>query len=174
MRLNYPKGNPLNILAKLLLNSLFGRFAMKIRNTSAVILSLEGYLEFESKHLFEIIGVRDFGNDNFLVVYELDQPYNHFKSQNINIAIGSAITSYGRIFMSQFKNVPGLILMYTDTDSIFILSPLSPDQVSDTGLGMMKFCGAIEEGIFLGAKTYAYRTIEGEEVFKVKGLSRKV
>lgn len=124
---------------------------MRIRNTSSIILDLDEYLKYEDKHLFEIISVRDFGNNQFLVVKEENKKYDVYKSHNVNIAIASAITAYGRIFMSKFKNNPEIILLYTDTDSIFILSPLSPDLVSDTALGQMKFVGAFNSGIFLGS-----------------------
>lgn len=46
MRLEYPKGHPLNLLSKLLLNSLYGRFSMNIKNTSAKILNLIRLFKF--------------------------------------------------------------------------------------------------------------------------------
>jgi hypothetical protein len=48
---------------------------------------------------------------------------------NINIAIASAVTAYGRIHMSQFKDPKFMSkydynLYYSDTDSIYIDRPL--------------------------------------------------
>jgi|SRR5882757_4224486 len=44
---------------------------------------------------------------------------------NISIGIASAITSYSRIYMSQFKKSDDYNLYYTDTDSIYIDKPLN-------------------------------------------------
>lgn len=33
LRLQYDKGHPLNLIAKLLMNSLYGKFGMKLENT---------------------------------------------------------------------------------------------------------------------------------------------
>jgi hypothetical protein len=53
------------------------------------------------------------------------------KSKNVSIVIASAITSYARIFMSFFKNNSNFILLYTDTDSIFIHGKLDPSLIGN-------------------------------------------
>jgi len=45
-------------------------------------------------------------------------------THNINIGIAAAVTAYARTHMSQFKNNSNYNLYYSDTDSIYIDSPL--------------------------------------------------
>jgi hypothetical protein len=52
--------------------------------------------------------------------------------------IASAITSYARIHMMQFKTIPNNELLYTDTDSVFLTRPLDPQYIDATLLGLFK------------------------------------
>ena len=47
LRLKYPKSDPMNLISKLLLNSLYGRFGMDDSFTSTEIISKEDYPKFE-------------------------------------------------------------------------------------------------------------------------------
>ena len=49
-----------------------------------------------------------------------------------------AITAYSRILMSEVKNIPGLIIYYTDSDSIYIDDYLPEELVDSKKLGMWK------------------------------------
>lgn len=64
----------------------------------------------------------------------LEQKLNFVKT---NVAIASAIASYARIEMMKYKTLPGVIVYYTDTDSIFINKELPSHLVGDK-LGQMK------------------------------------
>jgi hypothetical protein len=46
------------------------------------------------------------------------------KSTLINVAIASAIASYSRIYINQFKSIPGNECYYSDTDSVVLAKPL--------------------------------------------------
>lgn len=75
-----------------------------------------------------------------------------------NVAIASAVTSYARIYMSQFKNRNDFNLLYTDTDSIMNDKTL-PEELIGKDLGLMKdeLSGLnIKEAYFLGIKQYGY------------------
>jgi hypothetical protein len=75
-----------------------------------------------------------------------------------NIAIASAVTAYARIEMMKYKTIPGIIIYYTDTDSIFI-NKILPQHLIGTGLGLMKDeldGGVIKKAYFFGIKKYAY------------------
>ena len=64
-----------------------------------------------------------------------------------------AISAYGRIHMSQFKNKVDYDLYYTDTDSIFINKPL-PISFIDDKMGSMKLENIFDEAIFIAPKVY--------------------
>jgi hypothetical protein len=48
---------------------------------------------------------------------------------DVSIGISACVAAYSRIIMARFKNMPGVILYYTDTDSI--VTNLSPQQMLD-------------------------------------------
>jgi hypothetical protein len=88
-----------------------------------------------------------------------------------NIAIASAITSYARIHMSQFKNNPLFKLYYSDTDNIVINKPLPPELVGKE-LGLMKLEHVIKKAVFLAPKVYGLIEDNGNEIIKAKGLTK--
>lgn len=106
----------------------------------------------------------------YFPVNQENQEINH----NVNIAIASAITSYARIHMSQFKNNPKINLYYTDTDSIYTDSVLDPVFIDNKELGKLKLEHVCNKAIFLSAKVYCLETEDGQIIYKVKGLSHKI
>jgi len=167
----------MNYVAKLLMNSLYGRFGMRDEFHQIRVLSIKEFNKFIS-----LVGNLNLTRDiikldeHFLV--QTDQTSN--QTRNINIAIAAAITAHARIFMSKFKNHPNLKLFYTDTDSIHCnLSPdqmmkLFPRMVSSTGLGKLKLESVAKRAIYLAPKCYILETISGETICKVKGLTQAV
>src|SRR4029077_11732504 len=94
-----------------------------------------------------------------------------FETHNINISIAAAVTAYARIYMSQFKNNPNYNLYYSDTDSIYIESPLDDALVSSIELGKMKLEGIYDEVIFIAPKVYCLKN-KNESIIKIKGLTK--
>ena len=179
LRVKYPKSNPLNLVAKLLMNSLYGRFGMLDSFDDIFIFSKEQYDEFIKDNSDNIKDFMELGD--FMLVFSKDPSedlitlFNSlYESHNINVAIASAITAYARIEMSYFKNNPDFTLHYSDTDSAYISSKLPDELVSSTTLGKLKLEHTCTKGIFLAPKVYCIVTEEGKFISKVKGLSSKV
>jgi hypothetical protein len=85
---------------------------------------------------------------------------NDFSCVQTNVSIASAITSYARIEMMQYKL--NYDVLYSDTDSIFTSDKL-PDHLIGGELGMMKDeleGDIIREGYFFGIKQYGYLVID--------------
>jgi len=101
----------MNLTAKLLLNSLYGRLGMDDLFTFTEILSKKDYINFEKQDGAKeaIIDLVEIG-DNYMI--QLKNPINKLntlldngtETHNVNIAIAAAVTAYARIHMSQFKN----------------------------------------------------------------------
>ena len=179
LRLEYSKGHPLNLIAKLLMNSLYGKFGMRLESTKVEMFNLAD--EFESnlfKDLVELYGktVKDFIKlDNFIVTvrdsllhYEYNENEDMFHGVDINVAVAAAVTAYARIHMIYYKLLPGTV--YTDTDSIFTTDIL-PELLIGDDLGMMKdelFGKIIQEALFLGQKKYGFwfKNDDGNKVEK--------
>ena len=181
LRLEYDKGTPMNLIAKLLMNSLYGKFAMKLETTKVDIFDTSNEFDTELlKDMMDLYGesIRDYIKlDNFIVTvrnslvhYEYNENEDMFHGFDVNIAIASAVTAGGRMWMSIFKNNPIFNLYYSDTDSAAVDSPL-PSYMVGEGLGQFKLENVAERAVFLAPKVYALITEDGREI--VKGLSNK-
>ena len=162
LRLQYPKPHAMNLIAKLLMNSLYGKFGMKLETTVVDIFDCstpEGSKLFENA--LEAYGetIHDYINLDgcFVIVrdsrvdikYSEDQDMYH--GLEVNIAIASAITAAARVQMSVFKNNPLFNLYYTDTDSIVIDKQLPESMVGDK-LGQLK----LEHVVNRAVETYKF------------------
>ena len=176
LRLNYTKSNPLNYIAKILLNSLYGRFGMDDNFIEVNIVHKDFSSDFENKFLDLITNKIELG-EYFLYEVKIleDKIVEDDKStHNVSIAIAAAITAYARIHMSQFKNNPKIRLYYTDTDSIYTDSDLDQFFIDDKILGKLKLEYICKEAIFLAPKVYCLLTVDNEIIYKAKGLKHEV
>jgi len=176
IRISYSKDQPMNFIAKILMNSLFGKMGQRDNFNETIILSKSEYDIFESKFSKNIVNIVELEN-KILVKYNMKEDNlnldNLLNKQNINVAIASAITAYSRLHMTQFKNNPDYKLFYSDTDSIYINRPLPDHLVSQTEIGLMKLENIIKKGIFLAPKVYALLTEDNKVIIKVKGLNKE-
>jgi hypothetical protein len=176
IRKKYPKSDPMNYIAKIIMNSLYGRFGMQDSFNDIAILAHDEYLNFENKFKDSILDILEL-DDKYLVKFNMNNnqiPFdNLLEKNNINVAIASSITAYSRIFMSQFKNRNDFDLLYSDTDSIFINKPLNNDLISDNILGKLKLEYVLDKAIFLAPKVYALLTEDQKLIIKVKGLTKQ-
>ena len=122
LRTSFAKDNPMNMIAKLLLNSFYGRWGMTPYFSNTKILSdLEMDNLLSRGNLDNLDSFIDFNNGNHLAVFNPDQEAllknNTHNYSNVSVCIASAVTAYSRIIMSQFKNHPQFDLYYFDTDS---------------------------------------------------------
>jgi len=181
LRLNYTKSDPLNFTAKILLNSLYGRFGMNDDFNILEIVDQEELIEIESSYLI-IDNIQQLsstkGKEKYLVSYSnpesktLTLMDGNKETHNINISVAAAITAYARIHMSQFKNNPSFPnLYYSDTDSLYFDGPIPDSFISPTILGKLKLEGIYNSAVFLAPKVYALQNQDGL-IVKIKGLSK--
>lgn len=175
LRQQYSKSEPMNYVAKLLNNSLYGRFGMEPQLHSHIFTTFEGIQRLISNNN-EILDFIDLGNNQYFVSYqganvqELDNTLPRSKKGGVSISVASAVTAYARIYMSQFKNNIDYNLFYTDTDSIFIDRELDSNFVNSE-LGNMKLEYTFKDSIFLAPKVYCGITNNGAKIVKVKGFT---
>ncbi len=191
VRLKFPKGTPLNILTKLIMNSLYGKFGMKLNTTESKLIDNKEVNEYVS--IYDVKNISTFGEKSLItiekdpVLEKLDallanqnlsfQKYENLRKLKININdnsavhIASAITAYGRIEIDKFKRDPTLDVYYSDTDSIFCKYPISSEYISNTELGKFKLENEIVEAIFLCPKVYMIKNSKEETIIKCKGLN---
>jgi hypothetical protein len=184
LRKQYEKGHAMNLIAKLLLNSLYGKFGMKMTMTKVDMYDTytdEGKEEF--KEMLDTYGesVEDYIqiDDTFIIVRDsqlslkYDEDLDMFHGQDVNIAIASCITATSRVFMSFFKNNSDYNLYYSDTDSIVIDKALDPSFIGNE-LGQLKLEHKIKKAIFLAPKVYCLIDTNGNKTLKIKGINHDV
>jgi hypothetical protein len=111
LRLQYLSGTPMNLIAKLLMNSLYGKFGMKPDKTTVNVFnqrvgseltSLQKFIPANSESIQDIIEVGDFTitvtGGIFMSKYSDKQDMWH--GLDVNIAIASAVTSGARVIIN--------------------------------------------------------------------------
>ena len=154
---------------KLIMNSLYGRFAMKMKMSTTyydnlpyqLIAELEQADKFYDLQLFNIER-----NDCYLIT-ENEQMKNSFFSIP---AYSSYITSYARVKLlkAMIANEKSDVC-YCDTDSIFLMDVFMSDVSGDIG-DFKKEPKIVTE--INGLKNYKYINGEGKETTVIKGISR--
>jgi len=182
LRKEYSKGTPMNLIAKLLMNSLYGKFGMKLEKTEIMMYDCstdEGLaffyemLEFYGETIQDYIKI----DNHYLIIrnsmlsYKYNEELELYHGLEVNIAIASAVTAEARVHMSFFKNNPDFNLYYSDTDSIVIDKELPEAMVGDK-LGLVKLEHTIKQAVFLAPKVYGLLDVDGTEIIKVKGINK--
>lgn len=177
LRLEYPKGHPLNYIAKLLLNSLYGRFGMSYRTFYNHYSIVDNNEILDITRKYDINDVIELQPDKSLIsitdIESIEKAQHVPTYFNTSIGIASAITAYGRIAMSKYKNSDDFNLYYSDTDSIFIDKPLPKEAISNE-IGYWKLEDVLKEATFLSAKLYGAITNKLEFIKFVNGREVKV
>ena len=87
------------------------------------------------------------------------------------VQIASAVASYARISINEYKNIPGNPCIMSDTDSVVLLHKLDDSLVGEE-LGQMKLEQEIKHGIFIRKKLYALKTTKDKIVIKASGANK--
>lgn len=185
-------------LSKLFLNSLYGRMGMKeLSNTMKIVDKKEAealdktcnvsiFSELaDNKYLVKFSGKLSESILNLLSESleskNLNKTYEYSKEQlrksglNKTISVPSAvhvaaaITSYARIIINEYKNIPGNPCIMSDTDSAVLPFPL-PSHLVGKELGQMKLENVIELGIFIRKKLYYIKNSNNQEIIRASGI----
>ena len=177
----------MNLVAKITMNSLYGRFGMKDGFSEFFIVDKDKYQEFETEIAESLVSFEELDNKFLVELKSKDTLRNTMLSSgsekasgddlNTNIAIASAITAYARMEMANLLKYlvdNDYTIFYKDTDSVVIDRELPDSMVSSSELGKLKLEFTLNKGIFLAPKVYCLETDEGQLVVKVKGLGKEV
>ena len=181
------QANPgLRSLAKLALNSFYGKFGQRENMKKCSFLTqaedIYRYMTDYSKHIsdFHLL------SDNMLAIEYSVAPEFTRPDPKTNVVIAAFCTSYARLKLWRELNLLGTRVVYHDTDSVVFKhdpSAYNPslgaflgqltDELTCKGVGC-KGCPDghwIQEFVSCGAKNYAYKLNSGEVVCKVRGFS---
>jgi len=151
------KKDPAELIMKLMMNSLYGKFGQKMYGKEQVFhldsISVE-QLDKMSKNGEVMI-------QNDYVYYKEEKP--KYVSSHILPIYALYTTALGKIKM--YEAMKDIEVIYVDTDSI-----ITPDYLEDsTEIGMVKKEYSIKEGIFIKPKMYGFTTTEGKDIVRIKG-----
>jgi hypothetical protein len=145
-------------IAKLYLNSLYGKFGQRDVIDSYKIVDFDKTI--------------DSGLDSPLMIGKnvFEKSREHVRGYVNRVDIAAQITARARLHLySMFKQAGFGSVYYADTDSIIT------SKVMDTGdeLGELKHVDSIKEFIALSPKLYAYKSQEGKVVLCSKGFRKE-
>jgi hypothetical protein len=176
------KSNPLYLISKILMNSLYGRMGLKQELTNYLImdnLELEKFTMsndgiFGASSIKDIIEFDDLHKS--LVITSNNSEFVELKS---SVAIASAITAYARMEMATILLDKELDILYTDTDSFKCKQKITElakyKHLNHKGLGGLLYEGTFKESLFLLPKVYGgiYKE-DNSEIVKIKGFKDKI
>ncbi|CAH1999611.1 unnamed protein product [Acanthoscelides obtectus] len=172
--------NPcLRSLAKLMLNSFWGKFAQKEnQNKTSIVRDCGEFFDMLTNPSIHVNTVLPVNEETLLITWEFrEEAYD--VSSTVNVVLASYVTALARLKLYSFLEKVEERAVYVDTDSCIYISRKGLDDIS-TGdfIGDMTDelnGGFISEFVSGGPKNYAYKytTLSGEEqiVCKVKGIS---
>ncbi|KAF2647003.1 DNA polymerase, partial [Lophiostoma macrostomum CBS 122681] len=182
-------------VAKLILNSLIGRFGKDFYKSVTKLLNKEKHDYITTTRVVKDTKMLDNNLyldcfipsinkqicDKFGVYFTKALNYENYDDvkdvksyKNVSITTAAAVLSYARIHMSKiffyiFNN--GGTIYYHDTDSVATNLKLPEDLVDKNKLGKLKLEYIIEEGFFIKDKTYYIKTIEGKVIKKSNSVN---
>lgn len=175
-------------LAKLMLNSLYGKFGQTDIENKTAIVHIDEVDKIIKKYQYEnLIHLKD---NLVLIVYssrinprilnllknndEGNEVYDIFKRLRgtpSSVAISAAVSAYARMDLNRYRLIPDNPLVYTAVDSAHFEKPL-PSELVGKELGCMKLEATIKKGIYLTTGLYAYQTIDGKEKIVSAGVKK--
>jgi DNA polymerase type B, organellar and viral len=175
--------------AKLILNSLYGRFGLKyepytidfVQSSKADEISIMHEV-FDRLYMANNIEFIKYTKAPSEILKDINrEEYNKLKNKTDldgehvvrNITISAMISSYAAIFMNHFLNLSDNPSYYTDTDSLFMKLPLE-DKYVGKELGKFSFKGIAKRAYFISPKTYCLIMVDDTVIIKCKGLDNKL
>jgi hypothetical protein len=165
-------------LTKLMLNNLWGRFGME-NNKSRVefVSSFEALVAKMDDDTIEIQTIRPVTSTTGQLTYKTKTPELLQIPKDTNIFIAVITTAWARIRLYQELDKLKERAIYCDTDSVVYKQSADPNQNLLTGNFLGEMTDELSEGDYItdfvtgGPKNYAYKTLKGHIVVKIKGFS---
>lgn len=166
-------------MAKLFLNSLWGKFCQKPHSEHYTVIN--GYQQFADLWYNGTVdrtkfSFRHIGGDTWKVKYSV---FDDFARPNpkYNIFLSSKVTEWARcILHRQMIRISPERVLYCDTDSIMFIWPKDGDQLAGVGLGnwVDEYPDQRILRLFALAPKFYYLEFEGEGLLKSKGIQVNV
>ena len=172
---NIMKNPGLRTLAKMMLNSMWGKFGQRLNKSQVQEFDdPQQFHQFLDTDKLDVRHVSVINDQSVEVLYE-HQEEDIPVSPNLNIFVACFTTCWARLRLYETLELLGESVLYYDTDSIIYLEePGQPTPVLGDYLG--EFTSEldpddyIEEFVSGGPKNYGYQTKQGKVECKVRGF----
>lgn len=177
------------ILAKLILNSLYGRWGINRRSSVIILVKKEEYNNLKKVHnlissindTYDLIAVDEpvrneiknlisksglMNEDQEKDLYSIEDTW---KPNSTAVQLSAAISSYARISINKYINITDNVIAYIDTDSVVVQNKLPDNEVGED-LGIIKLEHTINEGLFIRPKFYGIKNNKGEILIKCSSI----
>lgn len=156
-RMEYKQNkNPMELVTKIILNSLYGKFGQKLERNEIIHANALGKKElYESEQI---------GNSDY---HRIKRKMEQSQITFINPIIAAYVTAHARLKLYNAITDIEDNVFYDDTDSIITTKNIA----NSSELGELKLECRIKEAYFVKPKFYAYITDENKEISKIKGIA---
>ena len=174
--------NPgLRALAKMMLNSTWGKLGQRINKTQVrKYTDPQPFVQFLDSDQHDVRNVSSITEDRVEVHYKL-QGHDVLPSPNLNIFVAPFTTCHTRLRLYQALDHLEERVLYLDTESVVYLHrPGDPPLYTPRGAYLGDFKDELDAGDHIvefctgGPKNYGYKTRNGKVVSKVRGFSLNV
>nr|QWO71469.1 DNA polymerase [Termitomyces titanicus] len=170
------------MIAKLSLNSTYGKFGQKEKEYRIKIMKTDQVSEITDKYHYSYLSdisdglsIIKYGprlNEKYRQLYKEHSEFDDNKSTYTKergipsaVQISAMISSYARTSINPFKNIPGNIAIASNTDSLILEHPL-PNELIGKELGQWKLEHTFNNGIFVRPKLYCYEDSNTKELIR--------
>lgn len=163
LRLDYKsKSDTREHIIKIMLNSLYGKFAQRREAGLEKLIPFEEYENAQDKSGYDFVEY-----DNYIYARKPVPTYR--QADYINVLWASYITAYARLTLLDYMLTNPEALLYVDTDSLFTSQKLETGKA----LGMMKQEHENVDIEIFAPKAYLIYTPDGQLKTKVRGIPNR-
>ena len=169
--------NPgLRSLAKLMLNSFWGKFGQRPNQTQVTTCVKPSEFFNIITDDRQVVHRIEIANEEMVEVYHTFEDVCKPVQTNVNIFIACFTTSYARLKLYDALYTLKERVLYFDTDSVIYTKKPAESSIP-TGNYLSEFTNELEEGdhitefVAAGPKNYAYETFQGNHCCKVRGFT---
>ena len=170
------KNSGMKLLAKILLNSLWGKFGQNDELPTTAYIKNDAWFRLLKRHIAGHVDLKNevLIDDDTLFVSYIEKEEAQTSLMSTNLALAGFFTGNARLRLYKELYNLGDRVIYCDTDSIIYEYSKTEYNVSESDLlgeWELEEGGDLREVNALAPKTYGYKPIDGTEKYKCKGIT---
>jgi len=170
------KNNGMKLLAKICLNSLWGKFGQNDELPTTVYIKNDAWFKLLKRHIDNKVELKNevLIDDETLYVSYIEKEESLTSLMTTNLGLAGFVTANARLRLYKELYKLNDRVIYCDTDSIIYEYDKTKYNVVEgecLGEWELEENGNLKEVYCLAPKTYGYTSIDGEQKYKCKGIT---